>query len=83
MAAARARIRGVFRAIFFSFIVVIACVAATVVVRTGPFDLSSDNQWLVTALIWLAGVAVLAGGLIRRRLRAASKGRSSPGPAGD
>ncbi len=60
-----------FRAIFFTFVVMIACIAGTLVVTRGPFDLSAATERLAMGLVWLAGLALLIAALIRRRLRAA------------
>ena len=62
-----------FRAIFFTFFVVIACIAGTVLVARGPFDLSAEAARMAAGLIWAAGLVVLIGALIRRRLRAARR----------
>ena len=63
----------VFRAIFFAFIVVIACIAGTVLVARGPFDLSAEAARTTTGVIWLAGLVALIAALVRRRLRAARR----------
>ena len=60
-----------FRAVFFTFAVVIACIAGTLVVTRGPFDPSAGAERLAIGLVWLAGLVLLIAGLVRRRLRAA------------
>ena len=62
-----------FRAIFFAFIVVIACIAGTVLVARGPLDLSGEAARTATSVIWLMGLAALIAALVRRRLRAARR----------